>query len=369
MLNNFRTQHIKGNVLIVSPGDQNDLLCKGAEAGDGPGGTGGDGVVVVPDAIYRAYQLNAVLHAAEAAGKEPDGLVRHQAVDRSDSRHIVLHVVAAGQKDVGQGQYLPVSVPIGTPDSLILYIDTPLQHLAAAEAHHITGSLPGKAAGNLVVPVEHGKVLRALVDKDILLGRHILLHGLMYVQVIGGHVGDNGDLGTHIHGHQLEGGQLQHHHVVRLHIGGLGQQGLADVAAHIDVIPGFFQQLGDDGGSGGLSVTSGDGDDLTGTDLEEHLHLRGDDAPALSGGQQGRGVGPEAGRPENDVLVQAVHVVGTKANFRPQALQLFDEAVEVLSFFFVAGRYRQSGPQQHLDQRRVGHANTDNRDALSLQGI
>ena len=47
--------------------------------------------------------------------------------------------------------------------------------------------------------------------------------------MVGGYVGDNGDIRAHIHGHQLERGQLQHHHVVRLHVGGnIGKPLLAE---------------------------------------------------------------------------------------------------------------------------------------------
>ena len=58
-----------GDALVLAPGDEDDLLCKGSQARDGAGGTGGDGVVVQPDAVTGPHQLDAVLHAVEGPGK------------------------------------------------------------------------------------------------------------------------------------------------------------------------------------------------------------------------------------------------------------------------------------------------------------
>ena len=54
-------QHVKGNVLIITPGDENDLLREGAQPGNGAGGAGGDGVVIVPHPVIGTYQLDAML--------------------------------------------------------------------------------------------------------------------------------------------------------------------------------------------------------------------------------------------------------------------------------------------------------------------
>ena len=135
-------------------------------------------------------------------------------------------------------------------------------------------SPPGLLTGDVVVLIEHGDVAGALIAEDVLLGRHILRHVLVDVQMVGCQIGHHGDMGAAIHGHQLEAGQLQHRPVLRLHIIRLTQQGLTDVAAHVDGSARRLQQLCDDGGGGGLAVAAGDGDHVAGADLKEHLHLR-----------------------------------------------------------------------------------------------
>ena len=78
------------------------------------------------------------------------------------------------------------------------------------------------------------------MEENIFLGLDILLHGVVVVQVVGAYVGDHGDMGALVHGHQLEGGQLQHGVVLLHHVGHVGQQRPADVPPHIHVLPRLF---------------------------------------------------------------------------------------------------------------------------------
>ena len=185
--------------------------------------------------------------------------------------------------------------------------------------------------------------------------------------MVGGQVGDHGDVGAPVHGHQLEGGQLQHGDIPRLHAVHVGQQGLADVAAHIDGLPRRLEQLGDDGGGGGFSVAAGDGDGAAGADLEKDLHLRGQDGPLLLGGHQLGQVGPHTGCAEDDLKVQVLQVVLPQLQGGPQALQLLDQTGEGAHGLFVAGGDLHPRPQQHFDQGGVGHADADDGHPLALQ--
>ena len=56
-------QRLIGDVLIVAARNEDDLLVKAAQARNGAGGAGADGIVVVEHAVQRAHRLNAVLHA------------------------------------------------------------------------------------------------------------------------------------------------------------------------------------------------------------------------------------------------------------------------------------------------------------------
>lgn len=47
------------------------------------------------------------------------------------------------------------------------------------------------------------------------LGFYIFRHVGVDVQVVGSQVGQYGDVGTLMHGHQLEGAQLHHRYIIR----------------------------------------------------------------------------------------------------------------------------------------------------------
>ena len=256
---------------------------------------------------------------------------------------------------------------IAHPDGAVSHKDALLQLHLAAEQRHTAAGLGGEAAGNVVVPVQHQQTVRPLVGKDVLLGLDVLLHGLVYVQVVGRQIGDDRDIRALLHGHQLEGGQLQDSDISRLHPVCIGQQRFADIAAQIDVLPRRLEQLGNNRRGGGLAVAPRYRDGFAGADLEEHLHLRGDDTPPLPCRQQLGHVGPQAGGAEDHIVLQPVQVVRPQPQLGPQALQLLRLAAEVIPLTFVAGCHRNAGTQQHFDQRRVGHADADDRHPLAPQ--
>ena len=58
----FLPQDFKGDLFIIAAGNQNDLLVEGMKPSNGPGGAGGNGVVVIAHPVQRPHQLDAVLH-------------------------------------------------------------------------------------------------------------------------------------------------------------------------------------------------------------------------------------------------------------------------------------------------------------------
>ena len=95
MLHDLRTQLVIGDMLVVPPGDQDDLLRERTQPRDGAAGAGCDGVVIVAHAVQLPHQLDAVLHPAEGAGEVPDHLVGHQVLHHGNGRHVVLQIVQA----------------------------------------------------------------------------------------------------------------------------------------------------------------------------------------------------------------------------------------------------------------------------------
>ena len=355
-------------MLVVTAGNQNHLLMEGAQTGDGAGGAGGDGVVVVAHPVPRPHQLNAVLYPRKFGGEVPHHLVGHQPVQSADGRHVILDVVLAGQEDVFQVEHRALVHGVAHPDGPVSDEDALLQLLPAAEPGHAAAGTDRKAAGNLVILVQHQQAVRSLVGEDVLLGGDVLLHRFVYVQVVRGQIGDHRDIRALLHGHQLKRRQFQHGHVLWHHPVHVGQQRFADVASHIDALPRRFQQLGNDRSGGGLSVAASHRDGFAGADLEKNLHLRGDGTPPFPGRQQLGHVRTQAGGTEDHIVVQPVQIVRAQAQLGPQTLQLLRLAAEVLPLPLVAGGYLNIRPQQHFDERCVGHADAQHRHPFAPQG-
>ena len=273
----------------------------------------------------------------------------------------------AGQADVLRGHDLAfMTVPAGDHGV------TPQEHAVfrlclAAEIQGAARGMGGQLPGDGVVQVEDGGVPGLLVAEDVLLGPDIFLHALVDVQVVGGQVGQHRDVGTAGHGHQLEAGQLQHGPVRGPDGIGLGQQRVADVAAHMDGVSRRPQELGNNGGGSGLAVGAGDGDDGAGADLEKGLHLGGDDAAPGPGGLQLRHVGPQARGAEDHVLVQVLKIPIAQPQHGSGGLQLLRQSAQFRPVAAVAGCDGDALPQQQTQQRRVADADADNGHGLASQ--
>ena len=88
------------DALILSARDEDHLVREGTEPRDGAARTGGDGVVVPLHAAALANELDAVLHARKGLCDAPHILVRDEIARGGERRHIVLHVVIAGEQDL-----------------------------------------------------------------------------------------------------------------------------------------------------------------------------------------------------------------------------------------------------------------------------
>ena len=173
-------------------------------------------------------------------------------------------------------------------------------------------------------------------QQNVPLGVNVLLHILVVVQMIGGHVGDHRHLGAAAHGNQLEAGQLHHGHVLRAHIPQTGQQRVADVAAQQYLAAGGLHHFGDEGGGGGLAVRAGHRDDLARTVFKEQLHLAGDHHPGGQRRLQLRLGVIIAGGTHDDVLSgKPVGVMLAQTQRNVQAAQRVGVAAKILQRFFL----------------------------------
>ena len=127
--------------------------------------------------------------------------------------------------------------------------------------------------------------------------------------MVGRQIGGHRDMGACLHGHQLEGTELQHRHILRCDLRGVAQQRMADIAAHMDDLPlRRRQQLGDNGGGRRLAVGTGHRQNGAGADCKECLHLRGDDAAAGHSRRQLRHIRPQTGGAEDHILMEVRQV-------------------------------------------------------------
>ena len=125
------------------------------------------------------------------------------------------------------------------------------------------------AAGDVVLKAQHGAAGRGLPQQNVALGVDVLLHILVVVQVVGGHVRDDSHLRAAAHADELEAGQLDDGHSVGGHVGQLGQQRRTDVAAQKDLAARSLEHLGDQRRRRGLTIGAGHGHDLAGAKLKE----------------------------------------------------------------------------------------------------
>ena len=112
---------------------------------------------------------------------------------------------------------------------------------------------------------------------------------------------------------------------------------MADIAAHMDGVAGGLQQLGNDGGRGGLAVRSGHGDDGTGANLEEHLHLGGHLAAAFCRLFQLGHIRTQTGGTKDYILMQIFQIVISQPKCYSLPFQLLSKSTQCGAIPTVAG--------------------------------
>ena len=300
-----------------------------------------------------------MLHSVEAPGNGIHMLRGHQPPDGGEGRHVVLHVVHPRKGDVRDRQDGRHSAALRLVEHAILQKNSIRHPPLTGKPADLTGGLPGGLPAVSVVGVEDGDAVSPLVQEDVLLGLYILLIALVDVQVVGGEIRHHSDGGAPLHGHELKGGELQHGVVLRAHLRRVAEEGAANVAPQPDGLALRLKKLRKDGGGGGLSVAAGNGDHMAGTDLEEGLHLRGQDAAPRYGSGQLRRVWPETGGAEDHILRQVLKVVLPQAEAAALDRQFLRQGAQSLPALPVPGRHGNMAAQQQFDEGPVADADTD----------
>ena len=171
--------------------------------------------------------------------------------------------------------------------------------------------------------------------------------------MVGGQIGHQRHMGTAFHIHQLEGAELHHCKIRRLHLPDTGQQGRADVAAQPDGFAFRFQHLRDQGGGGGFAIGAGYRQDGTGADLKKHLHLGSDLRTLGPQGFQRRITGVHTGGTEHQVRLQAVQVSIAHAELAACGFQVQNLLIQLLPGRLIAAQHLAAKFQQQPHQRAV----------------
>ena len=363
MCHDFRCQRLIGDFFVIAARNQDDLLVKAAQARNGAGGAGCDGVIVIRYAIQHANRLNAVFHAGKGRANLTHDIHRNAAPDRCNGGQQIFHVVQAAQLYFCTGQHGGHNTVFGIAEGIITLSQecTVVGLVQAGEPELFTFAVSGHAPGDIILITQYGAAGWLLPKQNVAFGINILLHILVVVQVVGGHVGHNRHLGTLAHADQLEAGKFHNSDISRGNVRQLGQQGCANVAAQEHLAAGSLKHLGNQGGGGGFAVRAGHSHDLAGAQLKKEFYLAGHKRTGLFGGLQLRLKEFIAGGAHDDILSgKAIGIMLAKAELYVQLAQRIGVITKIIQALFLVAE-GDICPQRgkHGDARFVADARTD----------
>ena len=370
---NLRGQRLIGDLFVVAARDQDDLLVKAAQTRNRARGAGRDGVIVVGHAVQRADRLNAVLDAGEGRADLTHGLDGHAAPDGGAGGQQVFHIVEAAQLNLLAGQDRRHNAVLGIAERIVALAQerAPVGLVQAGEPNLLALAVLLHTAGDVVLKAQHGTAGRGLPQQNVALGVDVLLHILVVVEVVGGHVRDDGHLRAAAHADELEAGQLDDGHGVGGHVGQLGQERRTDVAAQKDLAARSLEHLGDQRRRRGLAIGAGHGHDLAGAKLKEELHLARDHCTGFQRSLQFGLVVLIARRAHDDVLPgEAVGIMLAQTQIHLQAAQRVGVVTEVVqALFLVAERDLRAQLDKLLNAALVADARTDKGNLFALNKL
>ena len=219
-------------VLIVSPGDNDELLVKALQSGYGAGGAGGDGIIVPAHPVQLPHKLNAVLHPGEGVRHMADHLRGNQSPHRRDGRQHIFHIVQPRYLYLAHREKGGIAAAVGVMQhSGLIRPCAPFHRVPPAEPPAVAPYLRRKAGSRGAVRVQHRSGKGPLVQENVFLGGDVLLHRPVDIQMVRGHIVHHRYFRALPHRKQLERGKLYHRHVVRLYRFQLREQRPPDVAA------------------------------------------------------------------------------------------------------------------------------------------
>ena len=169
-----------------------------------------------------------------------------------------------------------------------------------------TGSFRGRSHRNarLVVRVQNGKIVRALVLENTGLGGGVILERVVPVKMVGGDIQHHRNPGMKaLDGLQLEAADLQHHPGI---VGGTldeGDRRRSDISADQRLPASGRNNFTRQRGGRGLPVGAGDGDDLAFEKARSQFHLADDGDTQRTRLHQLRNIEGHARTDDDQVLI------------------------------------------------------------------
>ena len=124
----------------------------------------------------------------------------------------------------------------------------------------------------MIIGIEHGDILSALVRDDVALQAHVFVPTEL-VEVIGGDIGDGGDGRGPIGVLELGVADLEDDVGAGRDLVQAPEERLADVSANDEGLAGFSGNCANERRGGGFPARPGDADNTAGAELQEEPHL------------------------------------------------------------------------------------------------
>jgi hypothetical protein len=296
-------------------------------------------------AVVLADHLQAMRHALEGAHRRPHrGPLDPGRVGGRARRQDVGQVVPTAQRNLARRQqrlaqeHELLAGQVGA-------LDGPLQREPKHASTRLVALRPG------VVGVEDCPVRRRLVVEDLALGRPVLLHGWVAVQVVRRDVCDQGNVRAPAQRLELKAGKLHHHPARRAHLLELAQQRPPDVAAHEHVAPGGAEDLAFQSGGGALAGRAGDAQDRRRAQGEEQLDQAAQPDAAPTGFGQQHMVGRNARRGVHHVDISNISDAVTTQAILDLSSKVRHRLDQLLGRLLI--RHAHTGPMREEKPRQV----------------
>ncbi len=291
--------------LVLAAQDDVDAAGEGLQGLDGGVHVGRLGVVVIVDPGDGGHKFQAVLDRLEVLdrGANPGSFDTGKRAHHHCRQHI-FEIMRALQSDLAARHHRPLAALIAE-DNLAAADKRATLHFPLAAEPIDTGPQAGGEPGDrLVIGIQYREIGSPLIFEDARLGREIVRHAAVAIEVVRRKVQNGGDARAEaLDRLQLKAGNLEHHPGIGRGLLDKTNCGGADVAAHQGFRAAGRDHLAGQAGGRGLAVRTGNGDDLALEETRRQFDFAYHRRAFAPGPRQLRQVRRHSGADDNEVLV------------------------------------------------------------------